>query len=478
MKKRKQNGITLIALVITILVLIILSGIAIASLTKKESNINEARKAKEEYKNAEIEENIGISYAQAQEGKYNLNEDLSAKIKENLDKTYGTDNVQVSKKTGNMGYTVTINGKDYDIGENGQATEYTTEIPRNLKIGDYVDYSPTGTTYFWSGKYATDTPINEDGITTNSDETFDSRIGGQDRVTRWRVLDIEDGNVKLVPATAPPTHVYLGRAPGYNNCVYLLNEACRVLYTNQDLGITDENVRSVNLEDFESLVKPEILEQKKEEYNYARRSGTIDENDQLIRPNGPSYSYYPLIYPKEAKSVINGNANLGTWNASQQEYLFERDDSVDELQSDGTTIITKPASSQYSSYPIGMVQATTSIQPYQNAYLFTIPKVNGKPNYEPFEKKKGQLEIFFNQGYSQGFYLATRVIYLGNGHPGSDSLCEFNIEVAQVHSWAVRYEYMWGSYWGGTSVWAGICPIITVNRNRISGNDLTGYRIE
>ena len=42
--QRKQNGITLIALVITIIVLLILAGISIAMLTGENRNINTSAK--------------------------------------------------------------------------------------------------------------------------------------------------------------------------------------------------------------------------------------------------------------------------------------------------------------------------------------------------------------------------------------------------------------------------------------------------
>ena len=54
-KQNKQKGITLVALVITIVVLIILAGVAIAQLTGN-GLFEKAKLAKEKYLNAEIEE--------------------------------------------------------------------------------------------------------------------------------------------------------------------------------------------------------------------------------------------------------------------------------------------------------------------------------------------------------------------------------------------------------------------------------------
>lgn len=61
MRKRQENGITLIALVITIIVLLILAGVAIATLTGDNSIIKKANDAKVENEKAEIKDILGIT---------------------------------------------------------------------------------------------------------------------------------------------------------------------------------------------------------------------------------------------------------------------------------------------------------------------------------------------------------------------------------------------------------------------------------
>ena len=57
---RKEQGITLIALVITIIVLLILAGISIATLVGENGILAKANTAKEESKKAEYEEVLRI----------------------------------------------------------------------------------------------------------------------------------------------------------------------------------------------------------------------------------------------------------------------------------------------------------------------------------------------------------------------------------------------------------------------------------
>ena len=58
---RNNKGITMIALIITIIVLLILAGISIAMLTGNNGLLEKAKTAKEETKNAEEQENLILS---------------------------------------------------------------------------------------------------------------------------------------------------------------------------------------------------------------------------------------------------------------------------------------------------------------------------------------------------------------------------------------------------------------------------------
>ena len=57
---RKNKGITLIALVITIIVLLILAGVTIATLTGDNGILTKATEAKEETRAAEVEERVNL----------------------------------------------------------------------------------------------------------------------------------------------------------------------------------------------------------------------------------------------------------------------------------------------------------------------------------------------------------------------------------------------------------------------------------
>ena len=63
---KSTNGITLVALVITIIILLILAGISISALVGDNGIINKANKAKDETARGEIKEKLEMKVLNAQ----------------------------------------------------------------------------------------------------------------------------------------------------------------------------------------------------------------------------------------------------------------------------------------------------------------------------------------------------------------------------------------------------------------------------
>lgn len=85
---KKQNGITLIALVITIIVLLILAGVSIAMLTGQNGILNQATSAKDASAKAEVVERINMelsaAYGQVLAGKTSFEDADITAINKNL----------------------------------------------------------------------------------------------------------------------------------------------------------------------------------------------------------------------------------------------------------------------------------------------------------------------------------------------------------------------------------------------------------
>ena len=130
--KGKENGITLIALVITIIVLLILAGVAISMLSGENGILKRAGEAKEETRFAQIEEIIKLWKTEneiytiiGEDTVQNLDQVLNDLESENLITSEERNQIE------NTGVLV--------IGEKIILFKNIEEI---VKIGDYVNYNP------------------------------------------------------------------------------------------------------------------------------------------------------------------------------------------------------------------------------------------------------------------------------------------------------------------------------------------------
>ena len=147
-------------------------------------------------------------------------------------------------------------------------------LASKVKIGDYVSYLPDVATV--------DSIISDlskySGNALNTTSTISQEIA----TLKWRVLDVEDGKVRLISATPTSSKVALSKSDGYNNIVYLLDSICRKLYNKN--GYADK-VQNLKIEDIEKymITKP------------------VYDN---VRTYSPDSTYYPTILRQEKDQVI------------------------------------------------------------------------------------------------------------------------------------------------------------------------------
>lgn len=131
MNSQKNKGITLIALVITIIVLLILAGVSLSLVVGEDGIIKRAVNAKKIAEDAEIHEIISLAYQQAVIGQYMNEIDFATSIKKDLENQYGTGNVTVTKNSDGT-YLVDIIGKgSYQIDANGNIEN----VNQKLELG-------------------------------------------------------------------------------------------------------------------------------------------------------------------------------------------------------------------------------------------------------------------------------------------------------------------------------------------------------
>ena len=135
--RKNANGITLIALVITIIVLLILAGVSIAMLTGQNGILTQAQNSKQatELKSAEEKVKLAIMAARSQSETGALDADkLIAEITNNYGGT-------ASKTNNGFPVNVTVDGKNFKVDGDGNITEGTTPTPEPAnKISNTESY--------------------------------------------------------------------------------------------------------------------------------------------------------------------------------------------------------------------------------------------------------------------------------------------------------------------------------------------------
>ena len=351
--RNKNSGITLIALVVTIIVLLILAGIILSMLSGNNNILNQSINARQKTIIGQENESAGL------------------KVYENVIAQYS----KVEKKKEII-------------------------IPEGLKIGSLVTYLPTGNTYKWQGKYATQSPITKvDGVDTTTDDVLlNSKSGGAHRITaKWKVFKIDrsTGKVQLVP-TETKAKVTLGGAPGYNNAVQLLDAACSALYSDSSKGIT---ARNIDMDDIEPLIIDSKLKKAKDDYRVYQNEAWeefpnfIDNYNQIKTAYNKNSSYFPRIYEEELNSVINGKKNTsGIELSTPGNKLYEREESTSlNNQTTATTATT------------GYLKAKTNIKPY-GTYYYWADSLNKSENYKEYGS------VYSNIFSNKTIWIATRCI--------------------------------------------------------------------
>ena len=146
-KFKNAKGITLIALVITIIVLLILAGVTIATLTGDNGILNQAGKAKDKTTEAESIERVQVEVA----GSYGLDGTID---KDQLNKNLGNiaglkigeSNFGGENIVKELPVTVTLNGYDIKINSNG-GVEKIPEIIAKIRANPQAYYGKKVTNY-------------------------------------------------------------------------------------------------------------------------------------------------------------------------------------------------------------------------------------------------------------------------------------------------------------------------------------------
>ena len=352
MKKiKKSTGITLIALVVTIVVLLILAGVSISMLVGENGVITQAQKAKEETEIGEEKEAISVAYSGASIKKQGDNVtagDMQDEFDYNGTKANASGNINVQFTESKRWYKVNggkVDGPYEDIpqltlvdmfkqaqADNCELTHETCSNENHLHIGDYLDYRPNS----------------ENTATVSSSETgySEDQMYTVDTSTTWRVLGLNEDETQILITSGSPIkrdgsdiYLHLKGAESYAYCEDTLDKISGI-YKNEYAS----EARSMRIEDINRALGVVVQDNKvylKDDPSKTNIDGLGVLGQTYTYKNG---DYAPENYLYEQGDKTQSQKSIGDKvTATGYYYEYENPDIIDQdsvlwkLLFDGTT---------------------------------------------------------------------------------------------------------------------------------------------
>ena len=352
MNYTNDEGITLIALVVTIIVLMILAGVSVSMLTGQNGILNRAAEAKEKSVTANEKEAVSLATMEAlTEGKGIITEEILTRT---LKSYLGKNDIVLSgdgpwQYTGEEGaYTITEGGSVasgwiYIYDENG-APEQVTNGKATLNIGDYVNYNP-GTEGSYTSPVGTfqDTPytvtkdtsqwqcaeasayqelLDAGQVVAGNGSTEKTYSVSDASNIKWKVLgvDEETGELLIVAAdvlknedSTTKKMIFRG-ITGYTYGVDEINKVCSVY--GKGKGATGG--RSITLDDINKVIG-KAKGTNTAQYTYTWTTDSLT-NKAPSYNGGANYLYYPHVKDGTTTGVFNYyNTATKKWETNTKE---------------------------------------------------------------------------------------------------------------------------------------------------------------
>ena len=292
-KLKNNKAITLIALVVTIVVLLILAGTSISLVAGDNGLIKKARDARDETRYASIKEEVELwkadkSLAESMGGnRESLNDFITRlKLKDNEQEKVEKDASGKIKKI-----TIKIGDKTIDLSDSKTLVQAFKD--GEIKVGDYLNYNTKVDT---SKSYKSETNQNGWG-----DQTYTAT-----QETSWRVLGLNERKDQLILISANPIaknmdtsstndwdknpYLYMKGAYSYVNCVEMLDGISGIYSTS--LG----TAKSLTAKEINRLLGVTVDKENKKVYVNTAPDTNIDQWKAL----GNTYTYQSTDYTPES----------------------------------------------------------------------------------------------------------------------------------------------------------------------------------
>ena len=321
LRTKEGKGITLIALVITIIVLLILAGVTIATLTGDNGILTKANEAKTITNEKDEEEQIEIGYTE-----YLMADQTGEKV------DFKVSEANVIGKEGDwkIKFNKTRNEYYFDgetitkaTWKQEEDTITNIETKQTLKVGDYVDYDPTLEANASDLTYTSKT----DKTGADNDQEFNAETY-KNAEYGWRILGVSKGKLRLISGefvgagnytNGSRTYYTLKGQKGYINGIEELNKISAIF----GHGKGAEKATSITSEDINEITGYDPATAKCEEGNFNEYGNKV-------------------TYTKEGETKLSSSATNGQkWSGTQNTLnYYDKSNKIFKTLTSGSTQIT------------------------------------------------------------------------------------------------------------------------------------------
>ena len=417
---KTSNGITLIALVITIIVLLILAGVVIATLTGDNGILGKAKTAKTTNDEEKAKEQIKIAIM----GSYGKDGELNYD-----DLTKNLEQIGIKDLPNEASYPleVTLDGVSATIEANGEVNfttsggytqtgdTITSPDGKTMKVGDYVDYDPTLEAKASDLTYTS----TADKTGADSDQEFNATTY-KSAGYGWRILGVSNGKIRLISeefigagtyTDSNRTYYTLKGQKGFINGIEELNKISAIF----GHGKGAEKATSITVEDINAIT------------GYNPTTAKYGE--------GNSYEYGNKV------TYTRGEGTQNTFN------YYDKTNKTFKALTSGSTEITSTYYYYYAG-EFGKNNGTDGTSAVDDIYnlnetykmLFGYDKVGSDNGFRNFTNGKCEQKYWLasDYAYAEPYFVKWGLRYVNDGYVNRNYLCDSGGYESSYSSYGVR----------------------------------------
>ena len=417
---KERNGITLIALVITIIVLLILAGVVITTLTGDNGILGKAKTAKTTNDEEKAKEQIKIAVM----GSYGKDGELNY---DDLTKNLGQIGITELPDTASYPLEVTLDGVSATIEANGEVNfttsggytqtgdTITSPDGKTMKVGDYVNYDPTLEANTGDLTYTS----TADKTGADSDQEFNATTY-KSAGYGWRILGVSNGKIRLISeefigagtyTDSNRTYYTLKGQKGFINGIEELNKISAIF----GHGKGAEKATSITVEDINAIT------------GYNPTTAKYGE--------GNSYEYGNKV------TYTRGEGTQNTFN------YYDKTNKTFKALTSGSTEITSTYYYYYAG-EFGKNNGTDGTSAVDDIYnlnetykmLFGYDKVGSDNGFRNFTNGKCEQKYWLasDYAYAEPYFVKWGLRYVNDGYVNRNYLCDSGGYESSYSSYGVR----------------------------------------